>query len=136
MDRIKLEGMEFSGCHGCLPVEKEVAQRFLVDVSLSFSLLTAGKEDDPAATVDYAPTATIDMGMLMSKVCPHRGHFPRAKRRGGLPLISAEINPSLWNWKARLVRSWSNTACSRSSPRAQNAQRGPSRKVLLERLRA
>ena len=58
MDRIKLEGMEFSGCHGCLPVEKEVAQRFLVDVSLSFSLLTAGKEDDPAATVDYAAVFT------------------------------------------------------------------------------
>lgn len=58
MDRIKLEGMEFSGCHGCLPVEKEVAQRFLVDVSLSFSLLTAGREDDPAATVDYAAVFT------------------------------------------------------------------------------
>ena len=58
MDRIKLEGMEFSGCHGCMPVEKEVAQRFLVDVSLSFSRLTAGKEDDPAATVDYAAVFT------------------------------------------------------------------------------
>ena len=54
MDRIKLEGMEFSGYHGCLPVEKEVAQRFLVDVSLSFSFLTAGREDDPAATDSYS----------------------------------------------------------------------------------
>lgn len=59
MDRIKLEGMEFSGRHGCLPVEKEVAQRFLVDVALSFSHLTAGKEDDPAATVDYAAVFTV-----------------------------------------------------------------------------
>ncbi|MGP1366749.1 MAG: dihydroneopterin aldolase [Schwartzia sp. (in: firmicutes)] len=58
MDRIKLEGMEFSGCHGCLPVEKEVAQRFLVDVSLSFSRLTAGEADDAAATVDYAAVFT------------------------------------------------------------------------------
>ena len=58
MDRIKLEGMEFSGCHGCLPVEKEVAQRFLVDVSLSLSLLAAGRDDDPAETVDYAAVFT------------------------------------------------------------------------------
>lgn len=54
MDRIKLEGMEFSGCHGCLPVEKEVAQRFLVDLSLSLSLANAGEKDDPEETVDYA----------------------------------------------------------------------------------
>lgn len=53
-DRIILSGMEFYGYHGVLPPERELGQRFVVDVELSLDLAGAGRKDDPAATVDYA----------------------------------------------------------------------------------
>lgn len=53
-DRIILSGMEFYGYHGVLPAERELGQRFVVDVELALDLAEAGRQDDPAATVDYA----------------------------------------------------------------------------------
>jgi len=52
-DRIVLEGMTFYGYHGDHPAERELGQRFVVDVALTLDLRPAGETDDLARTVDY-----------------------------------------------------------------------------------
>lgn len=52
-DRILLEGMIFYGRHGTLPAERELGQRFIVDIELRCDLRPAGLSDDLAKTVDY-----------------------------------------------------------------------------------
>ena len=52
-DRILLEGMMFHGYHGTLPPERELGQRFVVDVELRCDLRAAGLADDLTKTVDY-----------------------------------------------------------------------------------
>lgn len=52
-DRILLEGMIFTGRHGTLPAERELGQRFVVDVELRLDLRAAGLSDDLTKTVDY-----------------------------------------------------------------------------------
>lgn len=54
MDRIKLEGLEFYGYHGCLPSEREQGQHFYIDISMYLDLAAAGRTDDLKATVNYA----------------------------------------------------------------------------------
>lgn len=54
MDRIKLEGLEFYGYHGCLKEERDVGQPFIIDISMYVDLAKAGASDDLAATVNYA----------------------------------------------------------------------------------
>lgn len=54
MDRIKIEGMEFRGRHGCKAAERELGQPFIVDVSMYFDVSPAGKSDDINKTVNYA----------------------------------------------------------------------------------
>ena len=53
-DRIRLDGMLFYGRHGTLPAERELGQRFVVDVELHCDLRAAGLADDLAQTVDYS----------------------------------------------------------------------------------
>ena len=53
-DRILLEGMVFYGYHGTLPAERELGQRFVVDVALHCDLRAAGLADDLTKTVDYS----------------------------------------------------------------------------------
>lgn len=53
-DRILLEGMTFYGRHGTLDAERELGQRFVVDVSLYCDLADAGRSDDLEKTVDYS----------------------------------------------------------------------------------
>lgn len=52
-DRILLEGMIFTGRHGTLPAERELGQRFVVDIELRLDLRPAGVSDDLTKTVDY-----------------------------------------------------------------------------------
>jgi len=53
MDKISLEGMVFFGYHGVAAAEKELGQRFIIDVSLSVDLAVAGATDNLASTVHY-----------------------------------------------------------------------------------
>lgn len=53
-DRILLEGMIFVGYHGTLPAERELGQRFVVDIELRCDLRAAGESDDLTQTVDYS----------------------------------------------------------------------------------
>lgn len=54
VDRILLEGMVFFGRHGVLPSERELGQRFVVDLEMQLDLRPAGVSDDLAETVDYS----------------------------------------------------------------------------------
>ncbi len=53
-DRILLEGMVFFGRHGTLSAERELGQRFVVDLELRCDLRAAGMSDDLTKTVDYS----------------------------------------------------------------------------------
>ena len=46
--------MRFFGFHGALPAERDLGQRFVVDVDLLIDLQAAGVADDPALTVSYS----------------------------------------------------------------------------------
>lgn len=48
-----LEGMVFRGRHGVLAAERELGQRFVVDVALYLDLSAAGRTDEVSETVDY-----------------------------------------------------------------------------------
>ena len=54
MDYIRLLGMRFYGRHGALAAERELGQRFIIDVELGLDLRAAGESDDLAGTVNYA----------------------------------------------------------------------------------
>jgi 7,8-dihydroneopterin aldolase/epimerase/oxygenase len=53
-DLILLEGMTFFGRHGTLQAERELGQRFVVDLALECDLQPAGQTDELAMTVDYS----------------------------------------------------------------------------------
>ena len=53
MDEIRIQGIEVFAHHGVLPHEREIGQRFVIDVTLSIDLRDAARTDDLAATVDY-----------------------------------------------------------------------------------
>ena len=54
MDRIILKGMLFYGMHGVDPAEKELGQRFVVDVEITRDLRRPGETDDVGDTINYA----------------------------------------------------------------------------------
>ncbi len=56
-DTIRIEGIEFYGYHGDLPEERELGQRYCVDVDLSFDCAPAGLSDRIEETIDYAAVA-------------------------------------------------------------------------------
>ncbi len=53
-DRILLEGMVFYGYHGASVAEKDLGQRFVVDVEIRADLAPAGLSDDLEKTVNYS----------------------------------------------------------------------------------
>ena len=53
-DKIELKGMTFYGFHGVNPAEKELGQRFVVDLDIFTDLAKAGRTDDLDDTVDYS----------------------------------------------------------------------------------
>ncbi|ADL13287.1 dihydroneopterin aldolase [Acetohalobium arabaticum] len=53
-DYIRLEGLEFYGYHGALAEEKELGQRFIVDLELEIDLQEAGMTDRLDQTINYA----------------------------------------------------------------------------------
>jgi dihydroneopterin aldolase len=53
MDRILLSGLEFFGRHGCHEAEKQLGQRFIIDITLGCDLRRAGQTDALDDTVDY-----------------------------------------------------------------------------------
>jgi 7,8-dihydroneopterin aldolase/epimerase/oxygenase len=75
VDRIALTGLEIFAYHGALPHERELGQRFVVDVALGLDLEPAARSDALVDTVDYgrlaarvAATATEDPCDLIEAV--------------------------------------------------------------------
>jgi 7,8-dihydroneopterin aldolase/epimerase/oxygenase len=58
-DKIILHNMVFRGRHGVHPAERELGQRFEVDVELGFDLSRAMVSDALQDTVDYSRVYTI-----------------------------------------------------------------------------
>jgi 7,8-dihydroneopterin aldolase/epimerase/oxygenase len=58
VDRIDLTGLEVFAHHGALPHERELGQRFVVDVGLDLDLSAPARTDDLGDTVDYGHLAT------------------------------------------------------------------------------
>ena len=57
MDTIELRGLTFYGYHGAFAEERQLGQRFVVDVRLGLDLGEAGRLDDLSRTVDYGQVA-------------------------------------------------------------------------------
>ena len=57
MDRITITALEVFGYHGVLPHERELGQRFVVDVVLEADLSRAARSDQLEDTVDYGAVA-------------------------------------------------------------------------------
>jgi dihydroneopterin aldolase len=53
-DRIRLRGLRFYGYHGAIAAEREIGQRFIIDLEMSLDLCPAGTSDDLQHTVSYA----------------------------------------------------------------------------------
>lgn len=53
-DRVLLSGLLFHAHHGVLPAERDLGQKFRVDVTLDVDTRDAGCTDDLTRTVDYA----------------------------------------------------------------------------------
>jgi dihydroneopterin aldolase len=53
MDRILLNGLVFYGRHGCHEAERELGQKFIVDIELTCDLERAGETDALEDTIDY-----------------------------------------------------------------------------------
>ena len=61
-DRVALRGITGFGHHGVFPEEREVGQRFVVDVLLTLDLAPAAGSDDLQQTVDYGVLAGSVVG--------------------------------------------------------------------------
>jgi dihydroneopterin aldolase len=59
IDCIKLVNMGFYAFHGTTKAEKEIGQRFFMDVELFLDLSTAGKTDNIRHTVNYEKVYNI-----------------------------------------------------------------------------
>jgi dihydroneopterin aldolase len=59
MDRIGLDGMVFYGYHGAKEEERQLGQRFVVDVEMTVDVSLAGLSDRLDETVDYGDAYRI-----------------------------------------------------------------------------
>jgi 7,8-dihydroneopterin aldolase/epimerase/oxygenase len=57
MDRIAIDGIEVFAHHGVLDHERELGQRFVVDLIVEADLAAAAASDDLADTIDYGHLA-------------------------------------------------------------------------------
>ena len=68
MDKIILKGVQFHGYHGVAEAERQLGQKYEIDLELMTDLSTAGKTDDLAHTINYAEVVqlVIDIGTRQS----------------------------------------------------------------------
>ncbi|MDL2227953.1 dihydroneopterin aldolase [Bacteroidales bacterium OttesenSCG-928-K03] len=56
---ISLNGIQLWGYHGCLPEERKIGSKYIVDLSLSFDTSSAEKSDSLHDTIDYSSVYEI-----------------------------------------------------------------------------
>ena len=61
-DRLVLKNMVFYGYHGAFAAEKELGQRFEVDVELHLDFKSAAAADDLELSVNYVEVYTLVKG--------------------------------------------------------------------------
>lgn len=66
-DRIVLRGIEIYAYHGVLPEEKELGQRFVVDVTLFGDFSLAARSDDLKHALDYSRVHGIVRDAMLEK---------------------------------------------------------------------
>ena len=68
MDKIILRGIRFHGYHGVMEAERQLGQKYEVDLELTTDLSVAGRTDDLAHTIDYAQVVqrVIEIGTQQS----------------------------------------------------------------------
>ncbi len=54
MDKIILKRIRFHGYHGVIEAERQLGQKYEVDLELTTDLSVAGRTDDLGNTIDYA----------------------------------------------------------------------------------
>ena len=54
MDKIILKGIQFYGYHGVSEAEREVGQKYAVDIEIDYDLEPAGRSDNLNDTIDYS----------------------------------------------------------------------------------
>ena len=59
MDKIILKGIQFHGYHGVAEAERQLGQKYEIDLELMTDLSAAGKTDDLAHTIDYAQVVQL-----------------------------------------------------------------------------
>ena len=59
MDKIILKGIQFHGYHGVAEAERQLGQKYEIDLELMTDLSAAGKNDDLARTIDYAQVVQL-----------------------------------------------------------------------------
>ncbi len=68
-DKIVLEGIVLYGYHGVSAAEKELGQRFVVDVELSVDLAPAAGSDNLALTVNYSTVYKLVKRVVQGPSC-------------------------------------------------------------------
>ena len=68
MDKIILKGIRFHGYHGVVETERQIGQKYEIDLELMTDLSAAGKTDDLTHTIDYAQVVelVIEIGTQQS----------------------------------------------------------------------
>lgn len=59
MDKIILKGIQFHGYHGVVEAERQVGQKYEIDLELITDLSAAGKTDALTRTTDYAQVVQL-----------------------------------------------------------------------------
>jgi dihydroneopterin aldolase len=68
-DRIVLQGMVFYGYHGVFGSEKELGQRYEVDLELALDLSSTGRTDDLEYGINY-----VDLYQLVREIVEERSY--------------------------------------------------------------
>ena len=59
MDKIILKGIQFHGYHGVAEAERQLGQKYEIDLELMTDLSLAGRTDDLGNTIDYAQVVQL-----------------------------------------------------------------------------
>lgn len=59
MDKIILKGIQLHGYHGIAEAERQLGQKYEIDLELMTDLSTASKTDDLANTINYAQVVQL-----------------------------------------------------------------------------
>ena len=59
MDKLILKGIQFHGYHGVAEAERQLGQKYEIDLELMTDLSAAGKTDDLTRTIDYAQVVQL-----------------------------------------------------------------------------